>query len=179
MFTHYSLLTPLGWPREKKSLKPRKVWNLTFPLKRAQRTFGLSCHGRKHSPCRWPLELNPKAHAAVISIYGAPRMETGKQPHGSAPKASLARSPAACDLWLGGKAYISAIATSSESRERPYLFLYFEQLLYSHLLVLGYPSGSIYTPKTSSTAVFKKLQVIKFDLHKGGTERRHLIMTKY
>lgn len=60
-----------------------------------------------------------------------------------------------------------------------YLFFYFEQLLYSHLLVLRNPSGSIDTPETPSTAVLKKLQVIKSNLHKWSTGRRHLIMTKY
>lgn len=65
-------------PREEKRLNPGKVWNLTSASRRAQRTFGLSCPGKKSSYFSWPLvELNPKAHAAIISIYGAPRMEIG------------------------------------------------------------------------------------------------------
>lgn len=58
------------------------------------------------------------------------------------------------------------ILVSTADKVNSYLFFYFEQLLYSHLLVLRNPSGSIDTPETPSTAVLKKLQVIKSNLHK-------------
>lgn len=35
------------------------------------------------------VEINPKAHTATLSIYGAPGMEVGKWPRGSGPKALL------------------------------------------------------------------------------------------
>lgn len=154
-----------------------KFWNLTSPQGELTEHWVFSCHGKKSSQFRWPLvELNSKAHRAIISIYGAPGMEIGKGPRGSAPEALLGPWQ---PVPLGWRAYIRAIVTISDSRRRPYLFLYCEQLLHSHLLVLWYPFGSINTPETSSTAVFEKLQVIKFNLHKGGTERRHRILTKY
>lgn len=77
------------------------------------------------------------------------------------------------------KQCLSLFPQRSVLKINSYLFFYFEQLLYSHLLVLGNPSGSVDTPKTPSTAVLKKLQVIKSNLHKWSTGRRHLIMTKY
>ena len=97
-FTHYSLLTPFGWPRAKP-----KVWedlSAHLPRTRAQRTFGLARHGKKSSQFRWPLvKLNPTAHVAPIAIYGAPRMEIWETASWISPEGS-ARSLAACDLWL-------------------------------------------------------------------------------
>lgn len=58
------------------------------------------------------------------------------------------------------------VFTAKKLEVNSYLLFYFEQLLHSHLLVLRNPSGSIDAPKTSSAAVFKKLQVIKSNLHK-------------
>lgn len=77
------------------------------------------------------------------------------------------------------KEFLSLFPQQSEWKVNSYLFFYFEQLLYSHLLVLRNPSGSVDAPETPSTAVLKKLQVIKSNLHKWSTGRRHLIMTKY
>jgi hypothetical protein len=78
--TSYSLLPPPGSPEEVKSSNPPV--SVGQP---AQRTPAY--HGKKSSSFTCPLvELDPKAHSAIFSIYGVPRMGIGKEPHGPAPK---------------------------------------------------------------------------------------------
>lgn len=58
-----------------------------------------------------------------------------------------------------------------------YLVFNLEQFFHCHLFVLGDPPGSVHTPKAAAATVLVKKDVIKLDLHEGGTGRRHLIMT--
>lgn len=58
-----------------------------------------------------------------------------------------------------------------------YLVFNLEQLFHCHLFVLGDPPGSVHTPEAAAATVLIENDVIKLDLHEGGTGRRHLIMT--
>lgn len=120
-WNYYLLLftAPSWFPWRSEKLKP--AVSVGQP---AQKTRAY--HGKKSSSFRWPLvELNPKAHSAIFSIYGVLRMEIGKAPYGPAPKDLLDPSQLCDPLTLGWKDYIRAAVRDSGSR-RSYLFLYFE-----------------------------------------------------
>lgn len=93
--TSYSLLPPPGPPEEVKNSNPPVSVGQAAQKTRAYQ-------GKKSSSFRWPLvELGPKAHSAIFSIYGVPRMEIGKAPHGPAPKDLLDPSQLCDPLTLG------------------------------------------------------------------------------
>lgn len=58
-----------------------------------------------------------------------------------------------------------------------YLTFDLEQLFHRHLFVLRDPPGSVHAPEAAAAAVLVEADVIKLDLHEGGTERQHLIIT--
>lgn len=71
------------------------------------------------------------------------------------------------------KLYEKAAAGNYDS----HLVFDLEELFHCHLFVLRDPPGSVDAAETATAAVLVEVDVIELDLHEGGAERRHLIMT--